>query len=200
MTVNSSNYNVLTHFSRFKRIANFKRIKIIFQNAIAEMTTPPLNYYDILNCHPSDTIEDIKRSYQALVLKHHPDKRNTSDESDVQLFYQIDEAWKMLRDPEQRKKYDAEMKQHKFNDEPIVHAKVYRGEFDFDPESQCYLYPCRCGGYFVLPDDCIDSTNCDSSINAAAETKNSNERDDEEIYIECDECSFVIQLLSNRSI
>lgn len=161
------------------------------------MTEPPVNYYEILNCQPDDTIEEIKKSYQALILKHHPDKQNSNDQNDVQLFYQIDEAWKMLRDPEQRKRYDAEMNQHKFNDEPIVHAKVYQSDFEFDTESQSNLYPCRCGGYFVLPEDCIDSKNCDNSINSSSASK-INDDDEEEIYIECDECSFAIQLLSNR--
>lgn len=154
---------------------------------------PPVNYYEVLNCHPSDTIEDIKKSYQTLVLKHHPDKQSTNHENDVQLFYRIDEAWKMLRDPEQRKKYDAEMQQRKFNGEPIVHAKVYRSDFEFDKESEIHTYPCRCGGFFVLPDDCFESTDCDISSNL-----NRNENDEEEIYIECDECSFVVELLSNR--
>lgn len=169
------------------------------------MTQSPLiNYYEILNCHPSDSIEHIKKSYQALVLKHHPDKQNTRDETneatDINQFYQIDEAWKMLRDPERRKKYDAEMQQHKFNAEPIVHAKVYRSDFDFHSESQCYLYPCRCGDFFVLPDDCIEPNDCDiGKTDSSAKSKNDCNEDDDEIYIECDECSFVIQLLSNKN-
>lgn len=161
------------------------------------MTSPVVNYYEVLNCHPSDTIDDIKKSYQALILKYHPDKQSSINKNDVGLFYQIDEAWKLLRDPDQRKKYDAEMQQNKFNDEPIVHAKIYRSDFEFDSESEIYTYPCRCGGFFVLPDDCIEPTNCDISSNAST-NKNHNENDEDEIYIECDECSFVIQLLSNR--
>lgn len=162
-----------------------------------KMTSPPINYYEILNCHPSDSIEEIKKSYQALILKHHPDKQNSSTENDVELFYQIDEAWKMLRDSEQRRKYDAELQQHKFDDEPIVHAKIYRNDFEFNTDSQSYLYPCRCGGYFVLPDDCIEPNDCDNSVMDSSASENCNEND--EIYIECDECSFVVQLLSNRN-
>ncbi|XP_055316911.1 dnaJ homolog subfamily C member 24-like [Sitodiplosis mosellana] len=158
----------------------------------------PINYYEILNCHPSDTIEEIKKSYQALVLKHHPDKQNTTGDRNVlQLFYQIDEAWKMLRDPEQRKKYDAEMQQHRFNDEPIVYAKIYRKDFEFDADSQSNLYPCRCGGYFVLPDDCIESSDCDNGVADSSIDENCGEND--EVYIECDECSFVVQLLRNQN-
>lgn len=170
------------------------------------MTQPLLNYYDVLNCHPSDSIDDIKKSYQILVLKHHPDKQCSSSQSngtnDIQQFYKIDEAWKMLRDPDKRKTYDAELMQHKFNDEPIVHAKVFRNDFDFDSESQSYIYPCRCGGIFVLPEDCLGSEDCDTNENAPTSSSkmssnNDEIKNDDEIYIECDECSFVIQLLSN---
>lgn len=172
------------------------------------MTSPlqPLNYYEILNCQPSDSVDDIKKSYQALVLKHHPDKQCSNDQNnvtnDVERFYQIDEAWKLLRDPEMRRKYDAEMQQHKFNDEPIVHAKVYQSDFEFDSESQCLIYPCRCGGFFVLPDDCIEPNDCDTIENNAVDkstSKNLDENNADEIYIECDECSFVVQLLSNKN-
>ncbi|XP_031626463.1 dnaJ homolog subfamily C member 24-like [Contarinia nasturtii] len=170
------------------------------------MTPPPsmpINYYEVLNCHPSDSIEEIKKSYQNLVLKHHPDKQNASGNQNIEQFYRIDEAWKMLRVPEQRKKYDAEMKQRKFDAEPIVHAKVYRQDFNFDSESQNFIYPCRCGSFFVLPDDCIESVNCDSSVINSSDDSKSNgcneNNDDDEIYIECDECSFVVQLLSNST-
>lgn len=164
------------------------------------MTSRTYNYYEILNCHPSDTIDEIKKSYQALILKHHPDKQNTdSNRNDIEKFYQIDEAWKMLRDPEQRKKYDAEMKQHKFDVEPIVHAKVYRHDFEFDADSQSFVYPCRCGGYFVLPEDCIEPSDCDNNVmNSSNDSTNESSDGNDEIYIECDECSFVVQLLSNR--
>lgn len=168
------------------------------------MMTPLTDYYEVLNCHPSDSLDDIKRSYQSLILKHHPDKQCAA--GDVARFHQIDEAWKMLRDPEQRKRYDAELQQHKFNDEPIVHAKVRRSEFAYDTVSQCYVYPCRCGGTFVLPDDCIEPTHCDNSIrkethgsSSAGRTANDDPFMEDEIYIECDECSFVIQLLSNQT-
>lgn len=166
---------------------------------------PSLNYYEILNCRPNDSIDDIKKSYQALVLKHHPDKRDENGQNSnakaLEEFYRIDEAWKLLREPDKRKQYDAEMRQHKFNDEPIVHAKVYRNDFDFDTDLDIFTYPCRCGGFFALPEDCIEPENCDSSENKTIENVhsiNSHSNDDEEIYIECDECSFVVQLLSNN--
>lgn len=184
-----------------------------------------INYYEILNCDPSDSIEDIKKSYQQLILKHHPDKKlalnsmnstsgddsnsiisggscsssYSSKTSDIEAFHRIDSAWKLLRDPEQRKKYDAEMQQHRFNDEPIVHANCQRNDFEFDTETQSYIYPCRCGGFFVLPDEfTTELNNCVTSEMDSTSRKQTSDDDDDEIYIECDECSFVVRLISDK--
>lgn len=168
------------------------------------MTQLPLkNCYEILNCQPTDSIESIKKSYQTMILKYHPDKQNdsrhsedTSEAERIRRFQEIDTAWKMLRDPEKRKQYDAEMNQKRFNDEPIVHEKVKRNDFQFDNESLLYVYPCRCGGVFVLPED-FQSNSPNESRNNLESSDVHNDEDDDDIYIECDECSFVVQLLSS---
>lgn len=180
--------------------------------ATESSSSTPINYYEILHCNPSDSIEDIKKSYQQLILKHHPDKKSASNSMndsssssskaiDIEAFHQIDTAWKLLRDPEQRKKYDAEMQQHRFNDEPIVHANCYRNDFEFDAETQTYIYPCRCGGFFVLPDEfTIESNNCDTNKadNTSSKQSDVDDDNDDEIYIECDECSFVVRLIRDK--
>lgn len=180
-----------------------------------ESSSSSLNCYEILQCDPSDSIEDIKKSYQQLILKYHPDKQSASAKpvnsadggdsgsksSDIEAFHRIDAAWKLLRDPEQRKKYDAERQQHRFNDEPIVHANCKRSDFEFDVETQSYMYPCRCGGFFVLPDEfAAEMSNCDTSKMDDASEKQADDKDndDDEIYIECDECSFVVRLISDK--
>lgn len=134
------------------------------------------NYYEILECQPFASIDELKKSYQSLLLKHHPDKQITSDQKTNEIFHRIDEAWKVLRDSEKKRKYDAELKQQKFNEKPIVHETLTRNEFDFDEQNQCYTHLCRCGGYFVLSIEEQNSNSCD------------------EIFIECDECSLVVQL------
>lgn len=151
------------------------------------VSTQTPNYYEILNCQETDSIDTIKKSYQTLILKYHPDKcasQTNNVESDIQRFHAIDEAWKVLRDTEKRRKYDAQMQQHKFNEVPIVHEIVKRHDFKYDAESKVFAYPCRCSGLFILPNECI----ADSEASQM-----------DEIYIECDECSFVIQLLGNTS-
>lgn len=147
------------------------------------MDSSALTHYDILNCDPSDSTEMIKRQYQSMMLRNHPDKQRQQTHpvpnEELQCVQRIDEAWKVLRDPEKRKLYDAEMQQRRFNERPIVHETLTPDEFNFDPDEQANVRECRCGGRFVLPDDYLTME----------------QHDDDEIFIECDECSLVVQLV-----
>lgn len=150
---------------------------------LPSMDSATPTHYDILNCEPSDSIETIKRCYQTLMLRHHPDKQrqqtNPIASDELQCVQRIDEAWKLLRDPVKRKFYDAEIRQRRFDERPIVHETLRPDEFTFEPNEQLNVRQCRCGGRFVLPDDYATMAN----------------NDDDEIFIECDECSLVIQLI-----
>lgn len=62
------------------------------------------DYYDTLGVDRDASQEEIKRAYQKLAKKYHPD---VSDESDAEdRFKEINEAYEVLKDPEKRKKYD----------------------------------------------------------------------------------------------
>lgn len=119
-----------------------------------------------------------------LLLRHHPDKQlkaETASIADSSEFHRIDEAWKTLRDPEARRTYDAELNQHKFNEKPIVHETLTLSEFDIDDDNEAYVYACRCGGFYVIDKEgALDGPN------------------DEEVFIACDECSLVVQLVKTR--
>lgn len=161
------------------------------------MTSQEKNFYEVLECKPSDSIETIKKSYQTLLLRHHPDKQmqqnrinvdksNNLGELSVQI---IDKAWKVLKDPKLRRIYNAEMEQRKYNDKPIVHDILTPKDFMFDINDRIYSHDCRCGGYFIIPNELI--TNNDIHIDS--------NHIDEDIFIGCDECSLVIQLTSEKS-
>lgn len=124
------------------------------------------NFYEILNCDVTASTEQIKKSYQRLILIHHPDKQ----EQNAEIFIQLNEAWNTLRDPDKRRAYDAEILQQKFNENRIVHEVVSLDrDFRFDEETDSYCRDCRCGGLFVVSKEDISDS-----------------------YLECDECSLVI--------
>lgn len=63
------------------------------------------DYYTILEVKPSATEQDIKTSFRRLALKYHPDKNNGDALSEA-LFREIQEAYEILSDPEQREAYN----------------------------------------------------------------------------------------------
>jgi curved DNA-binding protein len=64
------------------------------------------DYYSILGVGKKSTPEDIKKAYRKLAGKHHPDKGG-----DTAMFQKIEEAYRILSDPQQRQQYDNPMSQ-----------------------------------------------------------------------------------------
>lgn len=62
------------------------------------------DYYKILGVKRDASAEQIKKAYRALAKKHHPDK-NPGPESEDK-FKELSEAYSVLGDENQRKKYD----------------------------------------------------------------------------------------------
>lgn len=63
------------------------------------------NYYEILEVSPGATLDEIKKSFRHLALKHHPDKNKNSEES-KQKFMKIVEAYEVLSDDLARRNYN----------------------------------------------------------------------------------------------
>jgi molecular chaperone DnaJ len=59
------------------------------------------DYYKILGISRNASQEEIKRAYYRLAHKYHPDKGG-----DPEKFKEINEAYRVLSDPEKRKQYD----------------------------------------------------------------------------------------------
>lgn len=132
-----------------------------------------LNYYEVLEVNPKATLEEIKKSYQNLILKYHPDK--TTPEN-FNRYLNINQAWQTLRNIEDRKIYDAEALQTKFNNEPILFDTVSIDEFSYDEENKSYFYLCRCSGRYLATLDMLNNM-------------------DNYSLISCDECSLQIKYL-----
>jgi len=78
------------------------------------------DYYQTLGVSKTASAEEIKRAYRRLASQHHPDKGG-----DKARFQEIQEAYTVLGDPEQRQQYDNPRPQG-------VHMNFGPGGFDFD--------------------------------------------------------------------
>jgi molecular chaperone DnaJ len=63
------------------------------------------DYYEVLGVSRTASDQEIKSAYRRLAVRHHPDK-NPGDEQAEESFKEAAEAYAVLSDPEQRKRYD----------------------------------------------------------------------------------------------
>src|SRR5687768_11850862 len=63
------------------------------------------DYYKTLEVPPTATTQEIKKSFRRLALKFHPDKNQGAPLAEAQ-FKEIQEAYEVLSDPDQRKEYN----------------------------------------------------------------------------------------------
>jgi len=64
------------------------------------------DYYKVLGVDRGASIDDIKKAYRKLALKHHPDRNPSDKKRSEEKFKEISEAYAVLTDPEKRKQYD----------------------------------------------------------------------------------------------
>lgn len=65
------------------------------------------NYYEALGLGKGATDEEIKKAYRKLAREHHPDMVKDGDKDSARKrFIEINEAYKVLSDPQKRKQYD----------------------------------------------------------------------------------------------
>jgi curved DNA-binding protein len=71
---------------------------------------PFVDYYDILQVSPNCDATILESAYRYLAKMYHPDRTGTTDTS---RFSEVIEAYRTLRNPEQRAKYDALYSKHR---------------------------------------------------------------------------------------
>ncbi len=64
----------------------------------------PQDYYDLLGVSRDADLTEIKKAYRKRALRYHPDRNPASDAEEK--FKEVNEAWEVLRDSEQRELYD----------------------------------------------------------------------------------------------
>ena len=86
-------------------------MKIHFTKAAASSSPKrerPETHYHILGVPPASSLEKIKDTYHRLARLLHPDL-HPGDKEAEERFKRVALAWGVLRDPERRRKYDAQL-------------------------------------------------------------------------------------------
>lgn len=98
----------------------------IKQTKIEQRKAQRKDYYAILGVDKNASDEEIKKAYRKLAIKWHPDKVQDpeSKQKAEEMFKNIAEAYKVLSDKEQRKRYDMG-----FTDDSIG-PEEFMGEFN----------------------------------------------------------------------
>ncbi|OXB64517.1 hypothetical protein ASZ78_012780 [Callipepla squamata] len=76
-----------------------------------------VDYYKVLELQKNASQDDIRKSYHRLALKWHPDKNLTKKEEAENKFKAVNEAYKILSDPQKRLLYDRSVEERRSHTE-----------------------------------------------------------------------------------
>ena len=86
---------------------------------------PFINYYEILEIEQTSDIDFIRKAFNKLAMKYHPD-RNIGDASAEIMMIKLNEALAKLSSPGSRKEHDENLaKENAKKNGPITAAKAY---------------------------------------------------------------------------
>jgi DnaJ homolog subfamily A member 5 len=63
-------------------------------------------HYEVLEVERTATIDEIKKQYKKLALRHHPDRNLGNEEAATEAFKLVTSAYTVLSDPQERQWYD----------------------------------------------------------------------------------------------
>ncbi|KAL1918757.1 uncharacterized protein VTP21DRAFT_2779 [Calcarisporiella thermophila] len=110
-------------------------------------------HYELLQVPETATAAQIKQQFQKLILKHHPDKQTDIHSQSSDWSQRILEAYDILRRPETRTAYDAELKAKKSKELGIINGEIDLDEMMYDETEDLYTYTCRCGGLYTITEE-----------------------------------------------
>lgn len=99
------------------------------------------DHYEILRLSQSADEEAISRVYRTLARRFHPDNHETGD---TQAFLRVNQAWRILSDPQKRARYDEERAQARLQRHMRLRSREFfagiRGEQNRRNAILCMLY------------------------------------------------------------
>ncbi|MDO4396176.1 MAG: DnaJ domain-containing protein, partial [Clostridia bacterium] len=63
------------------------------------------DYYEVLGLQKGASEDEIKKAFRKMAMKYHPD-RNPGDKEAEEKFKEVNEAYSVLSDPDNKSKYD----------------------------------------------------------------------------------------------
>lgn len=99
-----------------------------------------VNYYEILDVAPRSTHEEIRTSFRRKVMEHHPDRNPRQREAAEEKVRIIIEAYRVLSDPDEREKHDAQLQPGLEADYETVWDRLRRQTADPAARSRLVLH------------------------------------------------------------
>jgi len=100
-----------------------------------------VDYYELMQISPNAELSTVQRVYRILAARYHPDNPETGD---TDRFVQLQRAFEVLSDTEQRNIYDAQVRVQATQPEPIFELKDFVVGIDAEMNRRlgalCLLY------------------------------------------------------------
>ncbi|KAI9494627.1 hypothetical protein BDB00DRAFT_817588 [Zychaea mexicana] len=112
-------------------------------------------HYEVLNVSENATSEQIKFRFQNLILRHHPDKRGSVPQDDDQA-QRILRAWDVLRTPQSRKEYDAELAARQRRQGAVINSEIDLDDMAYNEDKLTFSMRCRCSGTYAITEDDLE--------------------------------------------